>query len=64
MKISIADIHKAMKWLEKHSNDTHVNIVWVDNMIIQCKDKYQASVEIKLYEDSNMLPKIRKEEVL
>lgn len=64
MKIAINDLKKALTWLEGHSNDTHINMVWVDNLIIQCKDKYEQSVEIKLYEDSNMLPKIRKEEVL
>lgn len=64
MKIAIADLKKALQWAEVNSNDTHVNIIWVDNMVIQFKDKYSASVEITLFEDSMMLPKIRKEDIL
>lgn len=64
MKISVADLKKAVKWVEEHSNDTHVNILLIDQMSISVKDKYQAHVEITLYEDSMMLPKIRKEDNL
>ena len=64
MKIAIADLKKALQWIEVNSNDTHVEIKWVDNMILMCKDKYGVSVEITLFENSNMLPKIRREDLL
>lgn len=64
MKISIADLKKAIKKIEDISNDTHVNVLLIDNMTLGFKDKYEAQVEITLFEDSRMLPKIRKEEVL
>lgn len=64
MKIAILDLKKALKKIEEISNDTHVNIIWVDNMNISFKDKYEAQVEITLFENSMMLPKIRKEDLL
>lgn len=64
MKISIADLKKALKWMDENSNDTHVNLHLIDQLSLSCKDKYEAQVEIVLYEDSMMLPKIRKEDVL
>lgn len=64
MKIAIADLKKTLKWVEANSNDTHVNILLIDHMVIQTKDKYQAYVQITLFEDSAMLPKINKEDVL
>jgi hypothetical protein len=63
MKISIADLKKAIVWIETNTNETHVTIKWVDNMVISCKDKYDAIVEIKLSEN-NMLPRLVKEDFL
>jgi hypothetical protein len=64
MKISIADLKKAIRKIEEVSNDTHINMLMIDNLTIDFKDKYEAKVEITLFEDSRMLPKIRKEDVL
>lgn len=64
MKISLADLKKAIKKIDEISNDTHINVKWVDNMILQFKDKYESQTEITIYEDSRMLPKIRKESLL
>lgn len=64
MKIAIVDLKKAIKWLETNSNDTHVEIKFIDNMLIQCCDKYLSSIEITLFSESNLLPKIRKEDLL
>ena len=64
VKISLADLKKAITEIEKLSHDTHVNIQLIDNMSIGFKDKYAAQVEITLYEDSRMLPKIRKDTIL
>lgn len=67
MKISVDDLKKAIKWIESSSKDTHVAVELAydgRNLSIRCKDKYEAQVEITLYTDSSMLPKIRKEDVL
>lgn len=64
MKISVSDLKKALNWIQTNSNDTHVNILTIDQLTISCKDKYQVQVEITLYEDSIMLPKIKKEDNL
>lgn len=64
MKIALADLKKAIKKIEEISNDSHVSILMINNLTIDFKDKYQAQVEITLFDDSNMLPKIRKQEVL
>ncbi len=64
MKISIADLKKAIQKIEATSNDTHVNLLMVDNFHMSFKDKYEAQIEITLFEGSLMLPKIRKEDFL
>lgn len=65
MKISISDIKKAIQWIEVNTNESHVSLIMVDSaLIIDCKDKYEQSIEIKLFNDNMMLPKIRKETLL
>ena len=66
MKISIADLKKAITWVEVNSKDTHVNVTLgqQEGLVLQCQDKYDSHVEIKLFENSNMMPKIRKEDIL
>jgi hypothetical protein len=64
MKISLADLKRAVKKIEEISNDAHINILWIDNMTLSFKDKYEAQVEIILYDGSLMMPKIRKEDIL
>lgn len=66
MKISVADLRKALKWIEANSNDTHVNIeaYSMPRLLFYLKDKYEKQVEITLFADSNMMPKIKKEEIL
>jgi hypothetical protein len=64
MKISLIDLKKAVKKIEEISNDTHINLLLINNFVLQFKDKYESQAEITLFEDSNMLPKIRKESLL
>jgi hypothetical protein len=63
MKIAVADLKKALAWIESNSHETHIDVKWSDGMVILCKDKYQVLVEITLSEN-NMLPKIKKETFL
>lgn len=65
MKLSIQDLKKALKKIEEISNDMHININLTGHEIaLQFKDKYDSQTEIRLFEDSSMLPKIRKESFL
>jgi hypothetical protein len=65
MKISIADLKKALLWIEVNTNESHVGISLLGpSFIIDTKDKYDQKIEIKLFDDNMMLPKIRKETVL
>lgn len=65
MKISVADLKKAIQWIEANTNESHVRIdVLGPVFTIYAKDKYEQSVDIKLFDDNTMLPKIRKETIL
>jgi hypothetical protein len=64
MKIALVDLKKAIQKIEQISIDTHINILTIENMTLGFKDKYEAQVEITLFEDSRMMPKIRKDERL
>lgn len=68
MKISVADLKKAVRWIEEHTNESfiRVNEYIVEGGIIEiiCQDKYDTQVRIKIYQDGNMLPKITREDVL
>lgn len=65
MKIGLEDLKKAIAWVEANTNDLFVNIQLIDTkMSLKCTDKYDASVEIVLTEESRLMPKIRKEDRL
>ncbi len=64
MKISLADLKKLVRKIEEISNDQFVNILLIDNLTVMFKDKYESQIEVTLYEESRMLPKIRKEDLL
>lgn len=67
MKISLADLKKAVAWIEANSRDVHVRIEKCNqdrNLIFKCEDKFAVQVEIKLFADSNMQPRILKEDAL
>jgi hypothetical protein len=65
MKISLSDLKKALQWIDANTNESHVKLeLFGPALILTCKDKYEQQIDIKLFEDSMMLPKIRKETVL
>lgn len=67
MKIKLEDLKKAVQWIEANSRDVQVKIekdVNDRNMIIKCTDKYDVSVEIKLFNEGSMGPRILKEDNL
>lgn len=65
MKVDMKDLKKALLWIEANTNADKIKIYIGDNkMSITTMDKYDAQVEIILYEDSSMMPKIKKAEFL
>ncbi len=68
MKIAITDLKKALQWIEDNTSETHVRMqeYMIEGGIIElvCQDKYGVQVRIKLYSDSNMMPKITREDIL
>lgn len=66
MKISLDELKKAVSWIESNSRDVNVTLFVDDGnkLVLKCMDKYESEVEISLYENSQMMPKIKKTEVL
>lgn len=65
MKVDIKDVKKALNWLESNTNADIVDFYIGDNKLaITTIDKYQAQVEIVIYENSSMMPKIKKTDIL
>lgn len=66
MKIALADLKKALNWIETNSKDVVIDVVdhHDGKLYLKCQDKYEVYVEITLYHESSMLPKIRKEDIL
>lgn len=67
MKLKIEDLKKALQWIEANSRDVYVTIEKCHqdrNLILKCQDKYEVQVEIKLFNEGNMGPRITKEDAL
>lgn len=66
MRINIDELKKAVAWVQSNSRDLMVQVyIYEGNKIaLKCLDKYENEVEITLYEDSQMMPKIKKTEIL
>lgn len=65
MKIHLKDLKRAIEWFETNTNADKITLYAGDNKLsMTVLDKYSAQVEILLYEDSSMLPKIKKTDVL
>lgn len=64
MRIKLSDLKKAILKAEADSKDEMVNVKIDDKIYISYEDRYNVQVEIKIFENGQMLPKIRKEDVL
>jgi hypothetical protein len=65
MKIDVKDLKKALQWIEENTHAEKVSLYMGDNKLtITTMDKYEAQVEIILYENSSMMPKIKKTDLL
>jgi hypothetical protein len=67
MKISLDDLKKAVQWIEGNSRDVNIRVELDPNgrnLILKCDDKLSVNVEITLYADSTMKPRIKKEDAL
>lgn len=65
MKIDLKDLKKAIAWIEANTKAETINFYSLDGKLyLSTFDKYQADVQITIYEGSTMMPKITKTEVL
>lgn len=66
IKISVAELKKALNWIEANTQDLHVILETDDNKLsINTMDKLQKTVKITVYSiDSHMMPKITKTDIL
>lgn len=64
MRVKLADLKKALLKAETDCKDVMVNVKIDDTIYISYEDRYNVQVEIKIFEEGRMLPKIRKEDVL
>ena len=66
MRVDINELKKAVQWMETNSRDLKVNIFVYDSnkFTLSCMDKFDNEVEITLFSDGQMLPKIKKTEIL
>lgn len=67
MKLKIEDLKKAISWCEANSRDLLVTVELNPdgrNLSIKTQDRYDVLVDIKLFNDGNMGPTIKKEEAL
>lgn len=63
MKITLKDLKKVVEWIETNSPDQIIDINEEDDrwIIFKCQDRYGVQCTIKIFKDSNMLPRITKE---
>lgn len=64
MRVRLADLKKAILEAEAKGKDEMINIKIDSYLYMSFEDRYNVQVEIKIFENGNMLPKIRKEDVL
>lgn len=66
LKIELSQLKKAIQWIEANTNEVNVQIYTGDGnkLILKSSDRLGHEVEITLFTDSQMLPKIKKTEVL
>lgn len=65
MKIELKDLKKAVKWFDENTNTSFLSIQILSNYIeLSALDKQGAEVRIMVYQDSTMMTKIQKTDIL
>jgi hypothetical protein len=65
MKIDLKDLKKAVQWIESNTNADKVQVYIGDNKLnISTMDKFGAQVEIIIFDEASMMPKIKKTDLL
>lgn len=66
MRISLAELKKALAWIEVNTLEQNIKIDAYDQkqLKLKCFDKYEAEIEIVLFADNNMMAKIKKTDLL
>ena len=65
-KFELVELKKALTWIETNTRDMAVRLQIVEGILyINTTDKYESSVEIKVYHvDAHLMPTISKTERL
>ncbi len=65
MKIKLTELKKAIAWIEQNSQDIIIDLELDHDrdsyLKIKCQDRVSTYVEIKVFNDGMLLPKIIKE---
>jgi hypothetical protein len=66
VKIKLEDLKKAVQWMEANSKDIVIHVSENSDryLVLKCQDRYDVQVEIKLFNDGTMGPRITKEDSL
>ncbi len=66
MKTTVKDLKRVISWIETYSQDMIIDVDGSDDryILFKCQDKYASHVTIKVFRDSNMQPRITKEDPL
>lgn len=66
MKISLAELKRAVQWIEANTSTNTVGVMQVDlKLYLKCFDRQDSEVEIQLFDvDTALMPKIKKSERL
>lgn len=66
MRVLVEELKKAVQWIETNSTAYKIEIEVVDSCKLEIKlfDKFDCPVEIILFEDNQMQPKVRRSQVL
>jgi hypothetical protein len=67
VKIDLKELKKAVQWIESNTNEVQVDLQMdMDgrNLNLKVVDKLGVEVTIKLFNDSSMKARIRKEDIL
>lgn len=66
MKIKLDELKKAIQWIEENSNAMDVSLYAGEGhkIVLKCMDRMEVEVEIILFADGQMMPKIKKTDIL
>lgn len=66
MKIKLSELKQAVTWIETNTNQEYIfiNVDGGNQLDIKTFDRGESEVVITLFQDGNLLPKIKRTEIL